>query len=259
MASRKEEKERLRAQRLAAERAASSGGRRRLVAGYAVAGILTVAVVAGLVAVIASGGGGGSDVSSFCSEAHIKNSGGSTKGLEPDCREGTAPPAIQVADLKLSAEQAGCEAKLDLPDEGNTHVPNSTAVKYGTVPPTSGNHNPVPIDDGAYKTVISTNPETPGMNIRDMVHAMEHGRIEIQYKPSLPEDQQLALKGVFDDDPDGMLLFPYADMPYAVAMTAWTNEVVCPQYNPAVLDVIRNFRDTYRGNGPEQGIPINLP
>ena len=87
---------------------------------------------------------------------------------------------------------------------------------------------------------------------------MEHGRIEIHYKPSLPEAQQLALKGVFDADSDGMLLFPDPDMPYAVAATAWTNEVVCPKFNAEVLDVIRNFRDTYRGNGPEQQIPINL-
>jgi uncharacterized protein DUF3105 len=97
------------------------------------------------------------------------------------------------------------------------------------------------------------------MNIRDMVHAMEHGRIEIHYKPTLPEAQQLALKGVFDEDPDGMLLFPDPAMPYDVAVTAWTNEAVCPHYNEAVLDVIRNFRDTYRGNGPEQAIPIVLP
>jgi hypothetical protein len=256
MASRKEEKERLRAQRLAAEQAAQSGGRRRLYAGYAVAGILTVAVVAGLVAVIASGGGGGG-TADFCSEAHIQNSGGTTRGLDPDCRTGTTPPPIQFADLKVSAAKAGCEVKLDLPDEGNTHVPNSTPVKYGTVPPTSGNHNPVPIDDGAYTTPITsdTSQET---NIRNEVHAMEHGRIEIHYRPSLPEDQQLALKGVFDADPDGMLLYPDPDMPYAVAVTAWTNEVVCPNYDPLVLDVIRNFRDTYRGNGPEQAIPIHL-
>jgi hypothetical protein len=257
MASRKEEKERLRAQRLAAERAAQSGGRRRIYAGYAVAGILTVAVIAGLVAVIASGGGGGGGVSE-CSEAHIKNSGGTFRGLEPDCRTGTPPPALQFADLKISAEKAGCEVKLDLSDEGNTHVPNSTPVHYGTVPPTSGNHNPVPIDDGAYKTPITSDTGKP-TNIRNEVHAMEHGRIEIHYKPTLPEDQQLALKGVFDADPDGMLLYPDPDMPYDVAVTAWTNEVVCPHYNETVLDVIRNFRDTYRGNGPEQAIPINLP
>jgi hypothetical protein len=74
----------------------------------------------------------------------------------------------------------------------------------------------------------------------------------------LPEDQQLALKGVFDQDPGGMLLFPDPDMPYDVAVTAWRNLVTCPNYDPLVLDVVQNFRDTYRGNGPEQGIPINV-
>ena len=96
MASRKEEKERLRAQRLAAERAAQSGGRRRLMAGYVVAGILTVAVVAGLVAVIASGGSG-SGTGNSCSEAHIKNSGEAprassrTAGLGPLRRRSRSP------------------------------------------------------------------------------------------------------------------------------------------------------------------------
>jgi hypothetical protein len=255
MASRKEEKERLRAQRLAAEQASRSGGRSRLLAGYVVAGVLALAVLAGLVAVIASGGGGGGG--GACSNAHIQNVG-SFAGLEPDCRKGTPPPPIKFADLQVSAEKAGCQLKLNLPDEGNTHVPNSTPVHYGTVPPTSGNHNPVPISDGAYTTPISANPQTKGMNIRDEVHAMEHGRIEIHYKPSLPENEQLALKGVFDADSPGMLLFPDPAMPYDVAVTAWTNEVVCPHYNPLVLDVIRNFRDTYRGNGPEQQIPIKV-
>jgi hypothetical protein len=207
--------------------------------------------------VIASGGGGGGTTNA-CSEAHVKNSGGSFRGLQPDCRTGTPPPAIQFGGLQQSAQKAGCQLKLNLADEGNTHVPNSTPVKYGTVPPTSGNHNPVPIDDGAYTTPITSDTNKP-TNIRNEVHAMEHGRIEIHYKPSLPESEQLALKGVFDADPDGMLLYPDPDMPYDVAVTAWTNEVVCPKYNETVLDVIRNFRDTYRGNGPEQAIPINLP
>ena len=254
MASRKEEKERLRAQRLAAERAAQSGGRARLMAGYVVAGVLALAVIAGLVAVVTSGGGGGSGA---CSNAHIQNTG-SFSGLTPDCRKGTPPPQLQFADLQISAQKAGCEVRLNLPDEGNTHVSNSTPVQYRTTPPTSGNHNPVPISDGAYTTPMSANPQTNGMNIRDEVHAMEHGRIEIHYKPSLPESEQLALKGVFDQNPDGMLLYPDPNMPYDVAVTAWTEMAVCPHYNPLVLDVIRNFRDTYRGNGPEQQIPIHV-
>jgi hypothetical protein len=205
--------------------------------------------------VVTSGSGGGSGA---CSNAHIQNTG-SFSGLMPDCRKGTPPPPLQFADLQISAQKASCEVRLNLPDEGNTHVSNSTPVQYRTTPPTSGNHNPVPISDGAYTTPMSANPQTNGMNIRDEVHSMEHGRIEIHYKPSLPESEQLALKGVFDQNPDGMLLYPDPNMPYDVAVTAWTNEVVCPHYNETVLDVIRNFRDTYRGNGPEQGIPINLP
>jgi hypothetical protein len=256
MSSRREEKERLRAQRLAAEQAASSGDRRRLVAGYFVAGLLALAVVAGLVVVITKGGGGGGAAGDACSNAHIQNTGSFT-GLTPDCRKGTTSPPIQFGDLQMSAQKAGCQLKLNLPDEGNTHVPDSTPVHYGTVPPTSGNHNPVPISDGAYTTPV-TSDTSKHPNIRNEVHAMEHGRIEIHYKPNLPENEQLALKGVFDADAPGMLLYPDPDMPYAVAVTAWTNMAVCPTYNPVVLDVIRNFRDTYRGNGPEQQIPINL-
>jgi Protein of unknown function (DUF3105) len=254
MASRKEQKERLREQRLAAERAAASGGRTRLMAGYAVAGGLALAVIVGLVLVVSSGSSGGNG---GCANAHIQNTG-SFSGLTPDCRKGTPPPPIQFADLQVSAQKAGCELRLDLPNEGNTHVPNSTPVHYGTIPPTSGNHNPVPISDGAYTTPMSADPQTKGMNIRDEVHSMEHGRIEIHYKPSLPEKEQLALKGVFDEAPDGILLYPDPNMPYDVAVTAWTQMAVCPHYNPVVLDVIRNFRDTYLGNGPEQQIPIHV-
>ena len=141
MASRKEEKERLRAQRLAAERAAQSGGRTRLMAGYVVAGVLALAVIAGLVAVVTSGGGGGSG--SACSNAHIQNTG-SFSGLTPDCRKGTPPPPLQFADLQISAQKAGCELRLNLPDEGNTHVPNSTPVQYRTSATDVGQPQPGP-------------------------------------------------------------------------------------------------------------------
>ena len=76
--------------------------------------------------------------------------------------------------------------------------------------------------DGAY---IDT-PEP-----RSVVHSLEHGRIEIQYSPDLPEEDQLALKGVFDEDPNGMLMFPNPDMPYEVAATAWTNLLGCDSYD----------------------------
>jgi Protein of unknown function (DUF3105) len=256
VSSRREDKERLRAERLAAEAREQSQARRRLVAGYFVAGLLGAAVLAGLVVVLASGSGGGGGPEGLCDEAHVQTESGSTEGLEFDCREGTPPPEIQFGDLEESARMARCELMLDLPDEGNGHIPDTTPFTYKTTPPTSGDHNATQIADGAYLTPLNDDTSV-SPNVRNFVHSMEHGRIEIHYDPDLPEEQQLALKGLFDEDPDGMLLFPDPNMPYAVAVTAWTQMAACDNFDPLVLDVIRNFRDTYRGNGPEQ-VPINL-
>src|SRR6266516_7167509 len=60
MASRKEEKERLRQQRLSAEQAEKARQRQRLVMGYVAAGILTALVVVGIVIAVANNSGGGS-------------------------------------------------------------------------------------------------------------------------------------------------------------------------------------------------------
>jgi hypothetical protein len=249
MASRKEEKERLRQQRLAAERRAASSGQRRLLLGYVVAGVLAAAVVVGIVVVIASGSGGdggGSADGDVPEGAHVDTQGGfaPTFGVAPNDREGTPPPPIEQARLNAAAEDAGCDLQLNLPDEGNNHLsPNQETPKYETNPPTSGDHDPQPQADGAF----AEEPEP-----RHFVHSLEHGRIEIQYSPDLSEEDQLALKGVFDEDPNGMLIFPNPDMPYEVAATAWTNLLGCKTYDgPATLDAIRAFRDTLRGQGPE--------
>jgi hypothetical protein len=255
MASRKEEKERLRAQRLAAEQAATGSEKRRLYIGYAIAGLLAAAVIAGLVIVIAGSGNssGGANGFDACGDGHFQLAAGTPPpGAKPDCRVGTTPPPIKIGDLAASAKAAGCDLKLNLPDEGNSHIQaSSPEPAYKTNPPTSGNHITAPLQapDGAYAQPIDP---------RYTVHSMEHGRVEYIYSPTLPQDEQLAIKGVFDEDPDGTLLFPNANMPYAVAATAWTNLVGCPKYSPAVLDVLRNFRDTFRGNGPEQQVPIAL-
>lgn len=257
MADRREEKERLRAERLAAQQSQAGSERRRLILGYVLAGILTLAVVAGLVAVIASGGddGGSGGGGSACAEAHVQTDFGTTAGLEFDCREGTAPPPIEVGDLKLASREAGCTLMENLKDEGNSHVGNDKAVTYETNPPTSGDHNPNPAADGAFTTPLQ-DASSGDTNVRNFVHSLEHGRMVIQYSPDLTEDQQLAIKGIFEEDPGGILMFPNPNMPYQVAVTAWTNLVGCPTYSPRVLDVIRDFRDTHRGNGPEN-FPIN--
>jgi hypothetical protein len=250
MATRKQEKERRRAERLAAERREAEAERRRLMFGYVVAAVLTLAVLVGLVLVL-MGGDDGSQVEGqeLPEAAHIEVQSGFVHGAPADDREGTPPPALQQGDLQQAAKAAGCDLRLNLPDEGSTHV-TTPNVKYDTNPPTSGNHNAEQQADGAYSEM----PEPV-----NFVHSLEHGRIEIQYSPDLPEEDQLALKGVFDEDPAGMLFFPNPDMPYEVAVTAWTQLMGCDRYQgEATLDAIRDFRDIYRGNGPEGAIPINF-
>lgn len=242
----REEREKRRAERLAAEQAEQSAARRRLMIGYGVAGVLTLAVVIGLVVVISSSGGSPNQVNGqdIPANAHIQVNSGFVHDVKPDGREGTPPPALQQGSLVEAAKEAGCELKLDLTDEGNNHITKESDIpKYGTNPPTSGNHNPQQEADGAYSEQV------PNWYA---VHSMEHGRIEIQYSPDLPASDQLALKGVFDQSPEGMLIFPNKDMPYEVATTAWTNLMGCPKYKGrATLDAIRDFRERFRGLGPE--------
>ena len=248
----KEERERRRAERLAAQQRQAEAERRRQVVGYLVAGALTLAVIVGIVVVVASGGSsnqaGAEDV---CANAHVQLQSGFLHNVPLDCRSGTPPPPLGQGSLKKAAAAAHCVLRLNLPPEGNSHITDASQIpNYGTNPPTSGNHNPEQMADGAYSKM----PQN-----WYFVHSLEHGRIEIQYSPDLSEKDQLALKGVFDESPDGVLLFPNPTMPYDVAVTAWTQLMGCPKYGgDATLDAIRDFRDIYRGNGPEGQIPISF-
>jgi hypothetical protein len=227
---REEERERLRQARQERESGQQKSEKRRLFAVYGVAGLIGLLVLAGIVALVASSG------SSASGEAHINQASGSTNGVNPDERSGTAPPAVKVANLKQAAKQAGCALRLHLKDEGHTHIsPTAPTPDYKTSPPTSGNHVEPPYQqaDGAYS-------EMPGeINI---VHSLEHGRLEIQYSPELPEEDQLALKGLYETMYGGTLLFPNENMDYDVAATTWTNLIGCPTYKGAItLDAIRDF------------------
>jgi len=233
MAGQGDDRERLREERVAGERTAESSRSNRLILGYAIASTVVLAIAV-LVFVLASGGEGEEAPEG---DAHINLNAaiGSTNGIEPDDRAGTPPPPVQVTGLTAAAEQAGCELRLKLKDEGHDHVPVGTPPNYGTNPPTSGDHVDPPYQqaDGAYA-------EMPAEI--DFVHTLEHGRLEIQYAPELPEGAQLALKGLYDTMYGATLLFPNTRMPYEVAATTWTNMLACPSYEGAItLDAIRAF------------------
>jgi hypothetical protein len=248
---REEERERLRQAREEREKKQSGSERRRLMIGYGAAGLVGLAVLAGIVAIILSAAG-----KNDSGEAHLNQASGSTNGVQPDERSGTAPPAAKVTNLQKAAKEANCDLRLNLPEEGHTHIPPTAATpEYKTNPPTSGNHVEPPYQqaDGAYKEM----PQEI-----DFVHSLEHGRMEIQYSPSLSDSAQLELIGLYDTMYGATLLFPNENMPYEVAATTWRNLIGCNEYKGAItLDAIRDFGKQTWGTArePVAGFPFTGP
>src|SRR5437764_7959232 len=173
MASRKEQKERLRRERLEREQAEASAAARRRRMGLAVAGVLVAAVVIAVAAIALAGGGGG----------------GSSSGTSDSGWPSGSIPKRKETDLVAAAKAAGCVLKHP-PSQGRTHVTGH--VNYKTAPPTSGPHNPVWAHDGAYRS----NP--PG--VEHLVHPLEHGRVIYWFRPNDPPPVIGDLKKLYDED-----------------------------------------------------------
>jgi Protein of unknown function (DUF3105) len=218
MAHRSEEKERRRRERQEREEAARRAAARKRtlqLGGGVVAALVVIAVVA-VVALGGGGGGGGKD---------------------------SADPSQVTADAKA----AGCTFR-SFPSEGRTHTAGK--VTYKTNPPTSGNHNPTPAQDGIYRAGNSPPKE-------NFVHSLEHGRIEFQYKPGAPAADVAKLRALAEEPVNGtpgyhMLMFENnTNMPEEFAATAWTKSIACPRLTPKAIDAMRAFRKAFTDKGPE--------
>src|SRR4051812_12809620 len=231
MSSRQEEKERRRREREereAAERA-SSARRERL------------QIVFGVVLVVLLLGGGTALAVGLLSGDDSSDTAAAPSG-------GADIPAQQEGDEKKAAKAAGCTLKEDLPNEGATHEEKTfKASDYKQNPPTSGNHFPQWYDDGGYEP-----GDTPELG--KLVHTLEHGRIDIQYKPGTPKETVAQLETLYNEMDGGhhLLLFENGTkMPFAVAATAWNASLGCKTMSPKVFDAIRAFRTEHIDKGPE--------
>src|SRR4051812_36650124 len=231
MASRQEEKEQRRREREEAEASASAAAartRRLQIVGGVIVGLVVVAVV---VVLLVSGGGG-------------DDSSGSAKTT---ASSEVTLPACKIENLEDAAKAAGCTLKT-YPIEGSTHV--STPVKYKTNPPTSGDHNPVPAEDGIYDPGNEPAKE-------HFVHSLEHGRVEFQYAKGSPQKTIDTLVALYNEPINGSpgyhaLVFENnTNMPAKVAAVAWGQSLTCDTLNDAAIDAMRAFRERYTDKGPE--------
>jgi Protein of unknown function (DUF3105) len=236
MSSRREQKEALRRERERREAEARAAQQRKRLVGIGSAALIgAIAIV--LVVVVAAGGGGGSE--GVRGEGDTFPSGGSI----PDQR---------VFDIQEAATAAGCALESNRATSREHTQDVNQKLDYRQNPPTSGRHFAVPADDGLY------NGEPPPDT--QLVHSLEHGRVIIWAKPSLPREARQTIRALFDKDSFQLIVARRGDMPYAVAATAWnaapeplgTGRLMgCPQWNDDVPDALRAFMDEHRSNGPE--------
>jgi hypothetical protein len=231
VSSRQEEKERRRQERLEREQAEAKRASHRKRMQLAFGALLALAAVAGIVvAVLVSTGGDGG------------------KGKPKQASSSAKLPTQQISDIKKAAEAAGCTLNNPAYDGANHEQKTFKPSDYKTNPPTSGNHTPDWYEDGIYAP-----GDTP--NLGKTVHPLEHGRIEIQYKPGTPKATVDQFEALLAENDDGyhMLLFENTTgMKAAVAATAWTHSVTCPEMNDKVFDAFRTFRARYIDKGPER-------
>jgi Protein of unknown function (DUF3105) len=245
VSSRQQEKEARRRERQEKERIAAAETARRRRMQTVGGGLIAAAAVVGVAVALVSGGGGGSS---------------STKGTaSKTAAHGSAIPAPKIADLAAAAKAAGCTVR-SYPNFGQTHTTGK--VHYKTNPPTSGDHSSVPSSDGIYDPGKEPQPE-------HYVHSLEHGRVEIEYRPGAPAAEISQLQTLFNEPLASKvgeatqpaykkLLFENnTGMPYAVAAVAWQHLIGCPTFNPQIFDAIRDFSKAYVDTAPEsQAIPF---
>jgi hypothetical protein len=216
MSSRAEEKERRREERVARKQEAKRAASRKRTLQIGGGVVLGIAVIAVLAIVVFAGGG-------------------------------SKDSSVDTTKLAADAKAAGCTFQ-SFPSEGRTHT--ASTVNYKTNPPTSGNHNPTPAQDGFYRAG-NTPPK------ENFVHSLEHGRIEFQYKPGAPAAQVTMLRRLAEEPLNGsagyhVLFFENnTKMPSEFAATAWTKSISCPQMSTQSVDAMREFRKSYTDKAPE--------
>jgi Protein of unknown function (DUF3105) len=230
VASRKEQKEKLRRERLEREQEAAEQARRKRMVGYGVGGALAAAAAIAVVAVLVLGGDK--------SEGKVFPSGGKV-------------PDTKVTDLPKAAAAAGCRLSSEKAQSRNHETDPTKKLPYRTNPPTDGKHYEVAEPDGVYDKAP---PDS------HLVHNLEHGRIIVWVTPSLSENDRKDLRALIDEDSYQMVLVPRSNMPFQVATSAWGRDpeplgtgflMGCPHYGEKVFDAIRAFREEHRSNGPE--------
>lgn len=134
-----------------------------------------------------------------------------------------------------------------IPDEGNAHAEEGSALTFQHYPPSSGTHYPVPADPGFYDQ-----PMSEGY----WIHSLEHGDVVILYNcPNDCPDLKAKLRTLIAGAPRRrcdlvrLLAVPYSrGMATPISLVAWGRQLDLAEFDE---QAILNFYKRYEDRGPE--------
>lgn len=136
-------------------------------------------------------------------------------------------------------------AQIETPDnQGADHLPTGTRIPYDSRFPTSGAHWPSPTRPGFY--------ETPQPN-EGLVHAIEHGNINVYYDELRPEDEATLREwtSFYSGTWSAVNAIPAEGLGHGVVLTAWDHRLRLDDFDAAPMAA---FIEAFRGRGPENPV-----
>ena len=205
-------------------------------------------IVAFALALALAGCGGGANDQSASDTGKAREA---ERGATARLPAGGEVPEPRITDLDPAARAAKCEQQSSRARSRDHTASLYEQIDYDTNPPTTGRHFHAAAEDGMYEEAAHDSA---------IVHSLEHGRVVIWLKPTLPAKARAGLRALVEQDSHQILIIPRSEMPFDVAATAWNSSpgpagtgrlLGCPSFSPGVYDGLRTFRDEHRAHGPE--------
>ncbi len=95
-----------------------------------------------------------------------------------------------------------------------------------------------------------------------LLHDLEHGAVVIHEGRSVREATRTAIRHLWEESPAYMIVVPGSTEGFpagAVVATSWQRWMTCRTPGPKTIAALTEFRDVYRGTGPEGAAALNAP
>ena len=148
-----------------------------------------------------------------------------------------------VSFKKKSSEPLSQDFSREVSFEGSEHISDGIKVEYKSNPPASGTHWPTWLSDGIYDK---------GKPDEAVVHALEHGRVWVSYRPSILEETKKELEKLLGGQ-SVVILTPRERNETDIALAAWQRLDTFNLNDDGSFDKNRilDFIKRYRLKGPE--------